>query len=406
MPRCKTLLPLFFVFAFSLVAIACSPARYEYRTVLLMEQEDLAEHMAFSWAGPAVRFTVTDLRSDGPPLLERAVENGVLFPQERIYSEKQDYTYPVATTLERLLNAQFAERAAQSSADVCIVRYDYIQRPLTSDPDMPKASDGDDIEFYQNDIEVQYDFRPTKLDQCPGKYVYTYSGWGGPDIGGETDISARSEAIPGLVDHIQRSFMARMYEREGRRRFAIDMKLDMSPPEPNEASEPPPRPTLNYALDAPFSWLPYMGGYSLEPMEINRSESVRLSAAKSIRDMLRPDLDVQEFSIQTSPDQRSDQGPTNRPVLYIKPLSVALRGERYATAEVHVKLFWTNGAPMVDTKLQGGCEPTPVSRCSIWRQLEDIADYLRHEVPKLMLYAERFPPPEPGAQPKPESQEQ
>ncbi|MEW6778329.1 MAG: hypothetical protein AB1405_18670, partial [Bdellovibrionota bacterium] len=253
------------LFLAGLWIFACAPSGVEFQSVLFTDQFDALERQAKTWPGPAVRFSVHDLR---PPetFKSRRLPEGEVFPQREIYLESADFTFGLAPALEKLLSGRpLPQSGPIQEQDVCILRYDHVHRALDED-------------LFQEEIYAQYGFRALPSDPCPGREEFFYAGWGGYDIGGETPDSARSEAIGALVDHIQKSYAARTAAKEGHPPPSIDIAV--VPPTGNW--EPPP------AKISRFRWLrgirlffgglgesvsPYSAAYKVAPSPLQNRES-------------------------------------------------------------------------------------------------------------------------------------
>ena len=364
--RSSTILVLCCVGAFFLGG--CAELRVDYQTPLFMESGDTARERVSTWIGPWVRFSVTDLRPAEGLKYKRA-GGAETFPQESVYFEERDYAYGLGEAIEMMLGEREGPSDfAPKSADLCLRRYDFIRRPL-------------DENVIQYEVHVQYGFRAITTEPCQGEHEFFYATWSAGYAGGSVEERAKSEALGSFIDQVLREYF----------KLSRDESLQLQ--------------AINLAVvGVNEEWTPaeYESQWIFDTTPIQSYQSVHSAIGRMLAQQLVPEINITALSLDAPPAQPL------MPTLVIEPiylgivpeptyLAVVGLGEWVAVSHVRVRLVWPNGAVLFDRKIDGGCVPSPVLRCTSYRQIETIARDLRKEIPYMLSYARRQPPGAPQA---------
>ncbi len=195
------------------------------------------------------------------------------------------------------------------------------------------------------------------------------------------------EAVGALVGHIQKSYAARTAAKEGH----PPPSLDIAVVPPSSSWEPPPAKISRFrwlrgvrlffgALGESFS--PYSAAYKVTPSPLQNRESVRTAAGMMLAQLLAPELHA-AFAPPAPPDAAPSAGPR----LEIEPLFVGISGYDVAITKLRITLRRADGTAFEFWEAEGTCEPSPVTQCTIRRQLETISDKLRQELPISLVAA-------------------
>lgn len=373
-PRAIRSSTIYLIAAISLFAGACAELRVDYQTPLFMDSGDITHERVDTWIGPWVEFSVSDMRAPEQIKFSRPEDDAQVYPQESVYLEERDYAYPLAKALEMLLSDRDGPSDfSPKSADLCIRRYDYIRRVIEDS-------------VIQYEIRAQYGFRAITTEPCEGEHEFFYATWSAGYAGGSVEERAKSEALSSFIDQVLREYL----------KVSRKSALELQP--------------INLAIAGTREdWIPeaYDNQWFFDPVALQNYQTVHSAIGRMLAQQLVPELNINSLALEAPPAQPLMPTLVVEPVyLGIVPepayLAVVGLGEWVAVAHMRVRLVWPNGAVLLDRELDGGCVPTPVLRCTSYRQVESIARILRKDVPFLLGYAKRQPPEPPQTSLPPE----